>query len=203
MDTSVDIVIELDTARGFAERCAADLCALRERFDLRRFEYTRRVRIAPLEIPHSHPVLTLNTSQQGDIALLGTYLHEQMHWYVTWFSRAYPNAWRETLDRLRNTYPSVPVGFPEGARDVFSTRLHLLVNLLEIEACSVFLPRADIENYIRSLSHYRWIYATVLRDGAPLLELYRAQGLLPIKTADTMSPADLALAAAPADSGAD
>src|SRR5688572_7969170 len=33
-------------------------------------------------IPHSHPVLTLNTNQlDNDLATLSTFIHEQLHWF--------------------------------------------------------------------------------------------------------------------------
>ena len=47
----------------------------------RRLEFTKHVRVAPTEIPHSHPVLTLNTQLYNPDEILCLYLHEQMHWY--------------------------------------------------------------------------------------------------------------------------
>jgi hypothetical protein len=81
---SNDLMIELDldAVRKAGDRVRTRLLRLRREFDLTPFEYTRRVRIAPLEIPHSHPVLTLNTRTEDDHALLCTYIHEQMHWYL-------------------------------------------------------------------------------------------------------------------------
>src|SRR5947209_14112195 len=96
------------------------LVDLRGRFDLSQFEYTRRIRIAPTEIPHSHPTLTLNTWVQDDLGLLSTYLHEQMHWYVTWYSHVHSPQWSKLLEVLRARYPAVPVGTAEGAPDAFS-----------------------------------------------------------------------------------
>ena len=44
---------------------------------------TRRVRIESGAVPHSHPVLTLNTRHLGDDERqLATFLHEQLHWYL-------------------------------------------------------------------------------------------------------------------------
>jgi hypothetical protein len=60
MTNDIEVVLDLDSLRRNAERTRDGLLDLRRRFDLSRFEYTRRVRIAPLEIPHSHPTLTLN-----------------------------------------------------------------------------------------------------------------------------------------------
>jgi hypothetical protein len=80
------ISVDFAAVRDSAERVRGMLLDMRARFDLSPFEYTRQVRIAPTEIPHSHPVLTLNTWVRDDLGLLLMYVHEQMHWYVTWWS---------------------------------------------------------------------------------------------------------------------
>jgi len=81
----LEVMLELETVRRAAERVREMLSGLRRRFDLGPFEYSKRVRIAPLEIPHSHPIITLNTFASDELGVLSTYLHEQMHWYVTWY----------------------------------------------------------------------------------------------------------------------
>jgi hypothetical protein len=53
--------IDLSTAQARAEKIIECIKKLREHHDLRRFEYTNHLRVAPTEIPHSYPVLTLNT----------------------------------------------------------------------------------------------------------------------------------------------
>src|SRR6516164_7154537 len=89
----LEIDIDLSTVQREAERVRSMLRDLVRRFDLRPFEYSREVRIAPTEIPHSHPRITLNTWVKSEIGLLSTYLHEQMHWYVTWYSHASTPRW--------------------------------------------------------------------------------------------------------------
>ncbi|MCR9212184.1 MAG: hypothetical protein NXI13_00590 [Proteobacteria bacterium] len=61
------------------------LFKLHDRYDLSRWEYTKKVRIAPYEIPHSHPILTLNSQYAigpgaDEDLILATYIHEQLHW---------------------------------------------------------------------------------------------------------------------------
>jgi hypothetical protein len=62
MSTDQDFEIELDFTRvqNSAERVRTMLHELRRRFDLTPFEFCTKVRIAPTEIPHSHPRIILN-----------------------------------------------------------------------------------------------------------------------------------------------
>src|SRR5579871_5038825 len=126
MPETPDIEIDLTAARRSAERVRDMLIALRQRFDLSPFEYCKRIRISPTEIPYSHPRITLNSFVSSDIGLLAMYLHEQMHWYATLFEHTYPAQWRRLFERLRERYPDVPGAEAGGANDEFSTYLHLL-----------------------------------------------------------------------------
>ena len=127
-----DVTIDLSATQKAAEDVRTMLLKLREDYDLSLYEYARQVKIAPGEIPHSQ--LTLNTRIREDAALLSTYLHEQMHWYVTWYSHTRHDGWKAVWAALLARYPRVPVAFPEGAHTVQSSYLHLIVNWLEIEA---------------------------------------------------------------------
>jgi hypothetical protein len=191
----LEIALDFTAVQRNAERVRAMLLDARARFDLARFEYCRQVRIAPTEIPYSHPNITLNSWVRDDLGLLSMYLHEQMHWYVTWYSHARAPQWRKLLERLHKRYPSVPAAEAGGGNDEFSTYLHLLVNWLEIEAVSQFIGRDRVLSHVRELDFYRWIYQTVIEDWEALGALYREQGLLPVRHATGMSADDLTLAA--------
>jgi hypothetical protein len=58
-----------------------------------------------------------------------------------------------------------------------------------------FVDRTEVERYVRALPFYRWCYETVISDREPLGVLYEKHGLLPIRRAGDMTPADLELAA--------
>jgi hypothetical protein len=191
----LEIALDFTTVQRNAERVRAMLLDTRARFDLARFEYCRQVRIAPTEIPYSHPSITLNSWVHDDLGLLSMVLHEQMHWYVTWYSHVRAPQWRKLLERLRERYPSVPGVEAGGANDEFSTYLHLLVNWLEIEAVSQFIDRGRVLSHVGALAFYRWIYQIVIDDWEALGALYREQGLLPVRYATEMSADDLKLAA--------
>jgi hypothetical protein len=147
-------------AQSRAEKIIECLKGWRERHDLKRFEFTKHVRVTPTEIPHSHPVLTLNTQLYNPDEILCLYLHEQMHWYEERLGCA--GAESPLLAELRKRYPQAPVRFPEGANDEYSTYLHLLVNWLEIEVASQFMTRERAEEIARNKHYYRWMYHIVL-----------------------------------------
>jgi hypothetical protein len=192
---NLEIDIDLTTVQRGAERVRDMLHDLRRRFDLRPFEYSTQVRIAPTEIPYSHPQITLSTWVRDESGLLSMYLHEQMHWYVTWYSHARVQEWQLVFARLHEQYPNVPASEAGGAEGDFSTYLHLLANWLEVEAVSQFIDRRQIVQHVRALPFYRWIYRTVIEDCEQLGALYREFGLLPIRHATEMSVDDLTLAA--------
>ena len=191
-----EIAIDLTAARRNAERVRDMLVALRQRFDLTPFEYCNEVRIAPTETPFSHPRITLSSFAFDELGLATMYLHEQMHWYVTWFSHARPQGWRDIFARLRARYPDAPASFDTGgAQDEFSTYLHLIVNWLELEVVGRFFARDEVERRLCALPFYRWIYQTIIDDQDMLGALYSEFGLLPIRPATEMSVDDLELAA--------
>ena len=192
----LEITFDLEAVRQAAERVRDMLAGLRRRFDLAPLEYSRRVRIAPLEIPHSHPVITLNTFVSDELGVLSTYLHEQMLWYVTWYGQACPAPWRALMQALRERYRAVPADPPEAAPDEFSTYVHLMINWLEIDATARFIARDKIVGLARARPFYRWIYRTVIADWDDLAGLYAAHKLLPQRYATDMSPDELQMAAA-------
>ena len=190
-----EITIDLSEAQRASDLIRTMLLKLRSDFDLAQYEYTRQVRIAPGEIAHSHPVLTLTTRIREEAALLSEYLHEQMHWYVTWYSWARPDDWKRLWAALLAQYPEVPIAFPEGAHTLQSSYLHLIVNWLEIETNAHFLGRQRAAEIAAKNFAYSGLYRIVLADWDALLELYTAHSLLPIRVAPLMTPDDLALAA--------
>jgi hypothetical protein len=190
-----DVAIDLSATQKASEHVRTILLKLRQDYDLSLYEYARQVRIAPGEIPHSHPVLTLNTRIAEDAALLSAYLHEQMHWYLTWYSHTRHGGWKAIWAALLAHYPEVPVAFPEGAHTVQSSYLHLIVNWLEIEASAQFLGRLKAVEVAEKNFVYSGLYRIVLADWNALAELYRTNALTPIYPATQMTADDLAIAA--------
>lgn len=189
------IDIDLSEARRAAEAVRDMLAELRRRYDLAPFEYAARVRIAPNETPHSHPDVTLNTRLREEGPLLSCYLHEQMHWYVTWYSYARLDDWRALWAQLTAQFSGPPVEWPVGAGSLASSHLHLIVNWLQIEATSAFLGRDAACAIARNDFVYSGLTHLVIENWDALGALFAARGLTPIRPATRMSAEDLALAA--------
>ncbi len=106
-------------------------------------------------------MLTLNTRWlDDDDALLATYLHEQLHWFVN----TRPQRTRAALAELRTRYPTVPSAEAGGARDAFSTYLHLLVCALEYASLRELIGEQAARRTIAQFAHYRWVYDTILGE---------------------------------------
>jgi hypothetical protein len=185
MNDDFRYAIDLSVAQSRAEKTIECIKRLRKQYDICRFEYTNHLRVAPTEMPHSHPVLTLNTQLNNPEEILCEYLHEQMHWYETKLGCAGEGS--PLIADLKQRYPQAPVGFPEGANDEYSTYLHLLVNWLEIEAASQFIPRERAEEIARRKHDYRWMYRTVLSDWRRLEELFSSYAIVPIAPAEQLA----------------
>ncbi|MFM7303603.1 MAG: hypothetical protein ACKO4X_09805 [Alphaproteobacteria bacterium] len=193
--TDLRIGIDLSHAENASMAVRERLIALRNKYALGADESCREVVITPTVLPYSHPVIRLTTGYWTETALLANYLHEQMHWYVTWYSHKHTDQWRRVWAALEGRYLDPPIGRGEGADTLASTHLHLIVNWLEIEALSSLIGREAARAHVAQLHYYRWIYARVLRDWDALKRLYVSHQLVPILPAHEMSTEDLALAA--------
>ena len=131
----------------------------------------------PLSIP---PEITLGTRHVNDPGqLLGTYIHEQMHWFLL-LAEKFEHA-KQARDEFRRMYPVLPLKLPEGCGSAFSNYLHIQVNYLEylglIELLGVGEARGVIE---RITTHYTKIYALVLLDKERIGEVMTRHNLIPV-----------------------
>ncbi len=183
-DDGVRIDIDLGEAEREAERIRTWLAALRRRHDLERFEYTRHVRVVPAGPTYSHPILTLGTRfTETEDLLLSTYLHEQMHWYLSLLGGPDHDPVEPVFDELVRRYPQAPIWLPEGARSYEQTYVHLVVCWLEVEAAAEVIGRARANRIADGTWGYRWIYRTVVADRDPLHDLFAANGIYPMTPA--------------------
>jgi hypothetical protein len=157
------VSIQLANGIDKEQQAKAQLERLLSEYDTTHYTFTRKVVIEQGVIPHSHPVLTLNTRHIGhDDEALSTYLHEQIHWFLDAHSQQ-TQAAKQDLQRM---YANPPVGGKEGSHDLDSDYTHLLVCELEREADMKFLGPERTEAVMRfwTTDHYTWIYTTVLAD---------------------------------------
>jgi hypothetical protein len=152
------------------------LLDLVQRYDLSAFLFTDHVRIESRVVPHSHPVLTLNTFY-GDKPdeLLGVFLHEQFHWFA---SSHYP-AVKAAMTELRQKYPELPASERATPQSEESAYLHLIVCWLELRAVAYYLGEVRAKQIIAAQPYYQWIYQTVLRDDQVIGSIVRHHKLTP------------------------
>lgn len=172
-DTPVEIVLKDGTADEEAGR--EQLERLLRTYDLDPWIHTRRVVIEAYAIPRSHPVLTLNTRLlDDDVSQLATFVHEQSHRFVS----ARDAAAAAAIAELRQRYPTVPVGRPDGARSEESTYLHLIVCWLELDAMAELLGEESARALLTRAPRYRWVYERVLADTEEIGALLAEHDLL-------------------------
>jgi len=171
------IDIRLQSGTPLEERGRDQLRRLLRTYDLHKWLFTHDVLIQSGVIPHSHPVLTLNTRYvDDDTAQLATFVHEQLHWFLTdHVERAKTNA---ALTELRAFYPTVPTALPEGAMGERSTYLHLIVCHLELQALTALLGEQSARQQLERWTHYTWVYRTVLTETERIGELLRRHGVV-------------------------
>ncbi len=131
-------------------------------YQLEPYLYTKEIMIQDSVIPHSHPVLTLNTRDTVPELVLSTFIHEQMHWY----SLAKNDGAGDIMTTIKQMYPQVPTALPEGGGSEHGTYLHIVVNYLEYHALQQILGETKAHEVMEHWKnhHYTWIYATVLED---------------------------------------
>jgi hypothetical protein len=171
--------INISLANGSDKEKAKQEQVLRlvEKYNLEEWWFTEDIIInESARSPSSHPILTLTASMpSNDLAGLSQLLHEQIHW----FEDARKAEVANTIEELKKLYPSVPVGFPDGARSEFSSYLHMAVCLMELDALSKILDKETAETIIATNGRYfyKWIYKTVLRDQEHIRQILKRNGL--------------------------
>ena len=164
------IFVALHENTSLEQKGRAQLERLLETYELDKWIFTDKVLIQSYVTPHSHPVLTLNTRYlDDDHEQLATFLHEQIHWFADEDSLKT----EKIINTFKEMYPDVPVGNRQGARDSYSTYLHLMVCWLEFDAVSQLLGTEKARAILAKKSYYQWIYARVLEDGNQLAKVIR------------------------------
>jgi hypothetical protein len=144
--------------------------------DLRRWIQTREIVFEQGAIPHSHPVLTLNTRHTNDDGLFtSTLIHEQTHWWLGSHARQTDAAVAE----LKSLYPKLPVGYPEGADTLESSYSHLLVICIELDGVREVLGAAEEQRILAFWQgdHYRTLYRIVAADRERIRAILDKHGL--------------------------
>ena len=127
------------------------------------------------EIPHSHPIPTLNTRhKKNPDRLLLCFLHEQIHW----FEDAHNAESAIALLKLRKEFPEIPKSPPFGAMAEDSSYLHLIVCWLELQAGKRYLGHERAYEVIEGMDVYPGIYQAVVKCEEGIAKILRPLGLV-------------------------
>ena len=159
------------------------LSSLFVQYPLSKWQYADVIRIEEGVLPHSHPVLTLSPQTRSTDCLadaerlLGTYIHEQIHWFL--LLEACAKHSKEASAEFRELYPDLPVGPPKGCGSEVSNYLHVQVNYLEYLGLSELLGRTAARRTLERIPFYTEVYALVLEESEPIGEVMKKHGLIP------------------------
>lgn len=174
--TSDAVIIRIGVKSGSSNELAAkiQLEKILKEYQVNDWLYTDTVVIEEKAIPHSHPVLTVNTRYlNNDPAQLATFLHEQFHWMVA----ARDKELELVIKAFASEYPDAPDALPLGARGKSSTYLHLLVCSLEYQAMIKLIGEEKAKKLLQSWQHYTWVYDKVLTDKR-VMDIIRSHGFV-------------------------
>jgi hypothetical protein len=146
-----------------------------KKFDLSPYIFTKEIIIKSKVIPHSHPILTLNTRQIDEPdRYLSLLLHEQIHWF---FSGTREAKTKKFIEKIKLKYPKVPNRENGGANDDESTYLHFAVCYYELEALTRYLGKQKAEEIFKTADVYSWINKEVLANRAAIKAILEDVGL--------------------------
>lgn len=188
--TTTGLAIEAATGAPAELETKAQLEALLARYDLSRWAFTDRIFVDQRSIPHSHPVLTLHTRHLlDDDLLLSTYLHEQLHWWLA----SQPEQTSAALADVRQAFPNLPVGYPQGSDDSAGNDLHILVTYLEWQAVIAVVGELRARQIMEFWAddHYTHVYRAVLERPDLVRGIVRRHALSP-RGAAALAPSDSA-----------
>ncbi len=145
-------------------------------YELKPFLYTKQIHVQSYVVPHSHPILTINTRHaERPHHLLATWLHEEFHWWVG----QNPAHNDRAIAQLKKIFPDIPGGNVSPR----STYLHLIICYLEYRALVHFLGEKESRSIVRELIEkdklYPWVYTQILEKSAVIGKVIVANKLLP------------------------
>lgn len=170
--------LEIDLAHNSPAEAQtrANLITLAEHYDLSPWTWTTHILIEQYAIPHSDPVLTLNTRHDG-LVLLSSYVHEQLHR----FEDLHPAAMDAAIAEFEKMYPGLPVGGLDGGKDERSTYLHIITCYSELQAMKRLVGPEQATAAVSQIGqdHYRAIYRLVFAHEAEIGAVVGRYRLMP------------------------
>jgi hypothetical protein len=141
-------------------KTAALLKAVLSEYDLSKWVFTDKIIIQERVIPHSHPVLTLSTGSTDKKELMAGFIHEQLHWYM----EKNPKPQEKAIAEFRKRYKNVPYANRAGAKDEYSTYMHLINCFLEYRIMASLIGEEEAKQMMWNTSYYTWVYNKVVEE---------------------------------------
>lgn len=173
---SPEIDIQLHSGNEAEQKGKQIIQEYLKKFDVEKYIFTKKIIIQSRVIPHSHPVLTLNTRQidQPD-RYFSTFLHEQIHWF---FDGDNSKKTDKFIADIKKHFPKIPDSNNGGAKDDESTYLHLGVCYYEFLALAHYVGEEKAKKIFETADVYSWIDKQVLEKGSIIAETLKSNGLV-------------------------
>lgn len=179
-----ETTIDMGEAQARAAETREVLRALRNKYDLARFEFTQTVRIAPLEQPHSHPVLTIGPSyNRNEEMFVGNYVNQQAKRYLLDHRALQVD---QALEKLAVQYPRRPAPKQNWSEDQSDVHLNLIACRIELDVLMELFGGSIARKRVETAGVRRWCYREAWFRKARLLEMLDELGILPMPDARTL-----------------
>jgi hypothetical protein len=154
-----------------------NLLQIAQVYDLTPFLFTKTIQVESKVVPHSHPILTLNTRfAESPSHLLALFLNQQFHWWLSLHHKETSIAIHELKKNLPNAPETQSLG-----KD--STYLKILAAQLEAMALDYYLgikeSKKILSEKISKEKQDPWVYKVILTRSNEFKNILRANGLLP------------------------
>lgn len=170
--TDAHLVISLENGNESEKRAKLLLEEFARKYALAKYFFTTRIRIQSFIVPHSHPILTLNTRTIDEPdRYLALFIHEQVHWFFGLDGR--PEKLKSFVKKMQKRFPKVPTRKEGGAEDEESTYLHFAICFYEFEILAKLIGNERAEQVFKTEEVYPWIRQQVLKNKAFIRNVLR------------------------------
>lgn len=179
-----ETMIDMTEAEARATETRELLTALRDKYDLARYEFTQKVRIAPLEQQHSHPTLTIGPSyNRNEEMFVGNYVNQQAKRYLL-DHRALEID--QALEKLSSIYPRRPSPKQSWSKEQSDVHLNLIACRIELDVLLDLFGGSIARKRVETAGIRRWCYREAWFRKARLIEMLDELGITPMPDARTL-----------------
>jgi len=179
-----ETMIDLTEAEARAAETHDFLRSLRNKYDLARYEFTQKVRIAPLEQPHSHPTLTIGPAyNRNEEMFVGNYVNQQAKRYLLDHRSLQVD---QALEKLSIMYPRRPSPKQNWSEEKSDVHLNLIACRIELEVLLDLFGGSIARKRVETAGMLRWCYREAWFRKAKLIEMLDELGITPMPDARSL-----------------